>query len=258
MIDTHCHLTYAGLSERVERVIDDARAAGVDRMISVGTTPADSRLAIALAARFDNVHATAGIHPLHAADAPDASALLELLDDPHVVAMGEMGLDYHYPEPPQDLQHRVFREQLDLLHRFPHLPAVIHNRKATDDTIALIREAGHAGERFVFHCFTGGVEEVEDILHLGAMVSFTGIVTFDNAAEIAAASDVVPMDRLMIETDAPYLSPVPHRGVRPNEPKYVAHVAEFLAERRGVALADFVAQVDANAERFFGLGAARG
>jgi len=253
MIDTHCHLTYDGLAERVDAVVADAAAAGVDRMISVGTTPADARRAIALATRFPNVYATAGIHPHHAAEAPDASALRELLDDPRIVALGEMGLDYHYPDPPQAIQHRVFREQLALMQQYPHLPGVIHNREATDDTVGLIREAGVPGERFVFHCFTGSAAEAEDILHLGAMLSFTGIVTFKNAADIAEAGDLVPMDRLMIETDSPYLAPEPHRKARPNEPKYVVHVAQFLARRRGMAVEEFVTQVDANAERFFSL-----
>lgn len=253
MIDTHCHLTYDGLADRVDAVIADAQAAGVDRMISVGTTPADARRAVALATRFANVYATAGIHPHYAAEAPDASALRDLLDDPRIVAIGEMGLDYHYPDPPQAIQHQVFREQLALMHQFPHLPGIIHNREATDDTIGLIREAGVPGQRFVFHCFTGSAAEAEDILHLGAMLSFTGIVTFKNAGDIAEARDRVPIDRLMIETDSPYLAPEPHRKARPNEPKYVVHVAEFLAQHRGMAVAEFVAQVDANAERFFAL-----
>jgi len=254
MIDTHCHLTYAGLHDRVDDVIADAQAAGVDRLISVGTTPADARDALTLAERFDNVYATAGIHPHHAQQASDAGALSELADHPKIVALGEMGLDYHYPDPPRDVQHGVFGQQLELMHAFAHLPGVIHNREATDDTLAMIRAAEVPGERFVFHCFTGDRCEVDAILDLGAMVSFTGIVTFRNAAQIAEASDRVPMDRLMIETDSPYLAPEPHRKARPNEPKYVVHVAEFLARRRRMTTEAFAERVDANAERFFRLG----
>jgi len=254
MIDTHCHLTYDGLHDRVDAVIADARAAGVDRLISVGTTAADVRHALALAERFDHVYATAGIHPHHAQDASDVGALPALADHPKIVALGEMGLDYHYPDPPRDIQHAVFGQQLDFMHQRPDLPGVIHNREATDDTLAMIRAAEVPGERFVFHCFTGDQREVDAILDTGAMVSFTGIVTFKNAGAIAAASDRVPLDRLMIETDAPYLAPEPHRKARPNEPKFVVHVAECLAARRDLALEAFVEQVDANAERFFRLG----
>ena len=196
-----------------------------------------------------------------------------------------MGLDKHYPDPPMKMQRAAFAAQLGLAAevgarvsgigyrqdkaraeasesgssetRSPipdtRLPIIIHNREATDDTLAMIRDSGIPGERFVFHCFTGTPDEVEKILAIGAMVSFTGIITFKNATSIAEASDRVPLDRLMIETDSPYLAPEPHRKVRPNEPKYVVHVAEFLAKRRGMTRADFTAAVDRNAVRFFGL-----
>ncbi len=258
MIDTHCHLTYDGLHERVDRVVADALAAGVDRMISVGTSPADARKAVALAQRFDGVYATVGLHPHYAADWPNVTTLAEALRDltgqPKVVALGEMGLDRHYPDPPMAMQRAVFTAQLELAKERPDLPIIIHNREATDDTLAMIADSGLPGERFVFHCFTGTPEEVKKILAIGAMVSFTGIVTFKNAKAIAEASDRVPLERLMIETDSPYLAPEPYRKVRPNEPKYVVHVAKFLARRRGMAVGDFVSAVDANAERYFSLG----
>ena len=260
MIDTHCHLTYDGLIDRVDEVVAAARAAGVDRMISVGTTPADAARAIKLTERFDNVFATTGVHPGHADEVdnigPLQSQLREQLNHPRVVALGEMGLDWHYPAPPappEAQQRAVFAAQLELMSERPDLPAIIHNREATDDTLAMIHESGVAGDRFVFHCFTGSVDEVERILALGAMVSFTGIVTFGGARSVAEASDRVPWDRLMIETDSPYLTPEPHRKVRPNEPRYVVEVARFLAARRGVTVEDLVERVDANAGRFFGL-----
>jgi TatD DNase family protein len=286
MIDTHCHLTYDGLHERVDGVIADAVAAGVDRMVTVGTSPADARKAVALTRRYDNVYATAGLHPHYAGDWPSPSLLIEalrdLLADPKVVALGEMGLDKHYPDPPMKMQRAAFAAQLQLAGelgsgvlglgsgknkscvpgiapskspdpRPQTLPIVIHNREATDDTLAMIAEAGIPGERFVFHCFTGTPDEVDKILAIGAMVSFTGIVTFKSAAAIAQASDRVPLDGLMIETDSPYLAPEPHRKVRPNEPKYVVHIAKFLAKRRGMTVDEFTAAVDSNAERFFGL-----
>lgn len=261
MIDTHCHLTYDGLHERVESVIDAAQRNSVDRMITVGTTPNDAAKAIALTERFENVYATAGLHPGYSDNVTDHAALKEglrkLLAHPRVVAIGEMGLDQHYPDPPMDKQRPAFAAQLELMQELDDagtpLPGVIHNREATDDTLAMIADHGVAGARLVFHCFTGSVAEVEQILSIGAMVSFTGITTFKGAANVAEASDRVPLDRLMIETDSPYLTPVPFRKVRTNEPKYVRHVAEFLAERRGMLLREFVQAVDANAERFFGL-----
>jgi len=259
MIDTHCHLTYDGLHERVDRVIADAKAAGVDRMISVGTTPADATHAMALSKRFGNVWFTAGVHPHYAQEVGDIAmlqdALNEKLADDRCLAIGEMGLDNHYSDPPIADQEAAFRAQLALMldAESPayNLPGVIHNREATDQTLAVIRDVGVPGARFVFHCFTGSAEELDKILGLGAMVSFTGIVTFGSAKALAEASDRVPLDRLMIETDSPYLSPEPHRRVRPNEPRYVADVARFLAERRGLSLSEFVARVDANAEGFF-------
>ncbi len=260
MIDTHCHLTYAGLAERVDAVVADARAAGVDRMISVGTTPEDAVAAHALTERFPGVvYATAGVHPHYAGKVGDLfavqAALAGLAARPGVVALGEMGLDYYYDEPAKDVQRRVFEAQLELMARpeFAHLPGVIHNREATDDTLAAIAASGVAGQRFVFHCFTGQPDEVERILAIGAMVGFTGIVTFNSAKNVADASDRVPLDRLLIETDSPYLTPAPHRKVRPNEPKYVTHVAAFLAERRGMAVDELTAATDRNAEGFFGL-----
>jgi len=259
MIDTHCHLTYDGLHERVDQVLADAADAGVDRMISVGTTPADAERARALSQRKTNVYFTAGLHPHYAEQFTDKAALLdalrEKLADDKCVAIGEMGLDRHYPDPPIDIQRRAFEWQLELASDVANFrgPVVIHNREATDDTLAVLRNAGVAPERFVFHCFTGTADELDAILGFGARVSFTGIVTFNSAKALAQASDRVPIDRLMIETDSPYLTPEPYRKVRPNEPRYVADVARFLADRRGMTLDEFTAVVDANAERFFGL-----
>ena len=265
MFDTHCHLTSKAIEPRVSQVLTAARQAGVDNMITVGITPDDSIRAAALVAEQSaepivpgvNLYATAGIHPHEAAryknDAAALEAIRQTLRKPGIVAIGEMGLDCHYPEPSVDDQKVLFEAQLALSgeSEFAHLPIVIHNREATGETLAMIRTSGLPGERFVFHCYTGDENEIEPILAIGAVVSFTGIVTFRNASSIAAASDRVPDDRLLIETDSPYLTPEPHRKVRPNEPKYVVHVAEFLAERRGMNVESFVKQVDANARQFF-------
>jgi TatD DNase family protein len=255
MIDTHCHLTYDGLHERVADVLAAARAVGVETFISVGTTPADTRKALALTRQHAGVYATVGVHPHYAHQVDDEPALREamhqLAGDRRVVALGEMGLDWHYPDPPRADQRRVFAAQLAVARELPDLPIVIHNREATDDVLAMIREADLPGERFVFHCFTGTPEEVRRILDLGARVGFTGIVTFNSAQEVAQASDDVPLDRLLIETDSPYLTPAPYRKVRPNEPKYVVEVARFLAHRRGLSLETFNAAVEGNARSLF-------
>ncbi len=267
MIDTHCHLTYDGLHERVDEVLAAAKADGVDRMITVGTTPADAIKAVALAEKCPQVYATVGLHPHYSLQwnlDEVAAAIRTLSAHPRVVAIGEMGLDRHYPDPPIDVQKKAFEMQLALVRELdaeaqalprPRLlkPIIIHNREATDEAIAMIRASGIPGERFVFHCFTGTSDELDKILNLGAMVSFTGITTFRSAAAIAECAARMPGDRIMIETDSPYLTPEPHRKLRPNEPRYVALVARFLAAKRGVTVEEFVRQVDANAERFFGV-----
>ncbi|MEX0886468.1 MAG: TatD family hydrolase [Phycisphaeraceae bacterium] len=258
MIDTHCHLTFPQLHRQLDDVLARAAARGVDEMICVGTNGGDAVAAAALAERYAHIHATAGLHPLYVTPETDLDAAGELLRwaaaRREVVAFGEMGLDYHYDEPARELQHAAFARQLEVIAAMDSArPIIIHNRKATDDVLAMIAEAGLAGERFVFHCFTGDRAEVERVLAAGAMVSFTGIVTFPNARDVAEASDAVPIERLMVETDSPFLTPEPNRKVRPNEPAYVVDVARFLADRRGMAFEAFVEAVDANARRFFSL-----
>ncbi|MEX2212652.1 MAG: TatD family hydrolase [Phycisphaeraceae bacterium] len=264
MFDTHCHLTYDGLYNRIDDVLRGAAEAGVHRMISVGTSPDDAKKAAALAEKYEQVYATVGLHPHYCEKWPDeavvADSIRTLAAHPRVVAIGEMGLDRHYPEPPIELQKRYFEMQLGVVKKLDRnakpqaaKPIIIHNREATDETLAIIRASGIAGDRFVFHCFTGTGEELDKILDLGAMVSFTGIATFGSATEIAACAARMPVDRIMIETDSPYLTPEPYRKVRPNEPKYVAMVATFLAAKRKVAEEAFIAQVDANARRVFGI-----
>jgi TatD DNase family protein len=161
-----------------------------------------------------------------------------------------MGLDTHYPDPPLALQQSALEAQLVSAAQ-SDLPIIIHNRKATEQTLSILRGSGIDPARFVFHCFTGSRQELDQILDFGAMVSLTGIVTFSSARDLAEASDAIPSDRLMLETDAPYLTPAPHRKVHPNEPKFVPLVAQFLADRRGMSVEELTAACDANAERFF-------
>ncbi len=259
MIDTHCHLTFPQLHERLAEVIAAARDAGVDRLITVGTTVADAEVARVVAEQYDNVYFTAGIHPHHPAQAQagDVNRLPAITSMQRCVAYGEMGLDWHYDDPPRELQRELFRAQLSAVQADADdgKPIIIHCRKAVDDVLDVIREFNipGAGERFVFHCFTEEAGDCRKVLDFGAMISFTGIVTYKNAPEVRASARLVPADRIMCETDAPYLSPEPHRKVRPNEPKFVVDTARFLADLRGEGFEAFVEQSDANAERFFRL-----
>jgi TatD DNase family protein len=258
MIDTHCHLTFPQLIDRVDDVVADAEAAGVGRMITIGTTPADGDAARDIAERFDNVWFAAGVHPHYAleVDESDLADLPGLLAHPRCVAFGEMGVDYHYDDPPRDVQHRLFALQLEMVaslgDNFRGV-IVIHCRKAVDDTLSLMRESGIPGDRFVFHCHTEPPAECRKVLDFGCAISFTGIVTYKNAPEVRESALLVPDDRIMVETDAPYLSPEPHRKVRPNQPKFVTATAAALAELRGMTAESFEQLTDANARRIYGL-----
>jgi TatD DNase family protein len=238
--DAHCHIT--------ADVLDDARAAGVERMISVGTDVASSQAAIALAAGHEGVWATAGVHP-H--DAKDGIAGVEaLLGAPEVVAVGECGLDYHYEHSPRDVQRDVFAAHIALAHTH-ELALVIHSREAWDDTFAVLASEG-VPERTVFHCFTGGPEEAERCLALGAALSFSGIVTFKTADDVRAAAALCPLDRMTVETDSPYLAPVPHRGQQ-NQPAWVPLVGAAVAGVKGVPVEEVARATTATAERLFRL-----
>ena len=256
MFDTHCHLTFPQLYDRLDEVIEGARGEGVDRLITVGTTPDDLETARAIAASRDHVWFTAGVHPHYAEACGDErlAPLAEAAADGRCAAFGEMGLDYHYDEPTPDCQRALFEAQLELVRRSPlDKPVIIHCRKAVDEVLSMLAGSGVGAGRCVFHCFTEPAEACRKVLDAGAMISFTGIVTYKNAPEVRASAKLVPADRIMVETDAPYLTPEPHRKVRPNEPRYVAATARFLAELRGVDAETFIARCDANAERFFAL-----
>jgi TatD DNase family protein len=244
--DDHCHLPDD--LEAARPVVAGAVAAGVTRMITVGTTVAHSIAAIEVARGFDGVWATAGVHP-H--DATDSIAGLEpLLAAQEVVGVGECGLDYHYDHSPRDVQREVFAQQIALAHAHD-LALVIHTREAWDDTFDVLAQHG-VPARTVFHCFTGGVDEATRALALGAYLSFSGIVTFPNAHDVRAAAAMCPLDRLLVETDAPYLTPVPHRG-RPNSPALVTLVGEAVATAKSVATEEIALVTWANANALFGL-----
>jgi TatD DNase family protein len=274
MIDTHCHLTFEPLHVRLEQVLADACAAGVRGVITVSTSAANAVESRAIVDRFASAPAaggarhpavwfTAGVHPLYADQPLDWPTMKGAASHPRCVAWGELGLDHHYADPPRALQLRVLEEQLAFIESCHgdglRKPIIVHCREAFRELLEVFRSAGARSRsafdpsRFVFHCFTGGPDDARAVLDFGAWISFTGIVTFANAPEVAAAARLVPLDRMMVETDAPFLTPEPHRKVRPNEPKFVVHVARFLAQLRGKNPIELERQLDANAERFFGI-----
>ena len=244
--DNHCHLP-ADLDE-ARAVVDEARGVGVERLVDVGTDVASSRAASERSAALEGVWSTAGVHPHDAAGGLDG--LVELLGRPGVVAVGECGLDYHYDHSPRPAQREAFATQVALAHEHG-LPLVIHTREAWDDTFAILDDTG-VPERTVMHCFTGGPGEAEASLARGAHLSFSGIVTFKTADDLRAAVSLCPLDRLLVETDSPYLAPVPHRG-RPNRPALLVHVGEALAAAKGVTVEAVAEASWDNAERFYRL-----
>ena len=252
MIDSHAHVDGREFDGDRDAVLARARAAGVTRVVTVGTgrSIADIARAAALAEREPDVWATAGVHPHDAALVTDAwwPELEELCRRPRVVAVGETGLDYHYDHSPRDVQKDVFRAQLRLA-RDVGKPVVCHVRDAHPDTVDLLRSAGVPG---VIHCFTAGPDEARAYAALGLYVSFSGIITFKTAGAIRAAVKEVPLDRILIETDCPYLAPVPMRGRR-NEPAFLVHTAETVAREAGVPAAELIAASSANASRLFAL-----
>jgi TatD DNase family protein len=252
--DDHCHLGHdnGGRADPgdVDETVAEARAAGVERLITVGTDAASSAAAIAAAARHPGiVWATVGLHPHDAKEGLDG--LAGLLGEPGVVAVGECGLDYHYDHSPRDVQRSVFAAQIGLAHEHD-LPLVIHTRKAWDDTFAVLDAEG-VPERTVFHCFTGGPDEAQACIERGGHLSFSGILTFGSADDVRAAAAACPLDRALVETDSPYLAPVPHRG-RPNRPALVPLVGAALAAAMGAPVEAVAEATWANAERVYRLG----
>ncbi len=220
-------------------------------MISVGTDAVQSAAAIAVANDQVGVWASVGLHPHDATNG--VATIIPLLEAHHasVVAVGECGLDYHYDHSPRDVQRSVFAEQIGLAKQFD-LALIIHTRSAWDDTFDILAAEG-VPDRTVFHCFSGGADEAERALGLGALLSFSGIVTFKSAADVREAARLCPIDRLLVETDSPYLAPVPHRG-RPNAPAYVALVGAGVAAAREVSVDVVESATWANTEQFFRLG----
>lgn len=249
-IDDHCHLDLGadGDTSAAAEAVADARAAGVERLITVGTDAAGSADAIALARAHEGVWATVGLHPHDARNGLEG--LEALLAEPEVVAVGECGLDYHYDHSPRPQQREAFAAQIALAHAHD-LALVVHTREAWDDTFDILTTEG-VPERTVVHCFTGGPDEARRCLDLGTHLSFSGIVTFKGAPEVREAAALCPPDRTLVETDSPYLAPVPHRG-RPNRPALVPLVGAAVAEAQGRPVEDVARTTWAVAARVYRL-----
>ena len=258
LIDTHCHLTFRPLDADVGGVLERSRAAGVTWWLTVGTDIEDSRKAVEFADRFDNLYATVGVHPHDAKDVTSETLaqLRQLAQNVKVVAVGETGLDFHYNFSKQPDQLRAFAAQIKLAREL-NLPVIIHSRNAFDETMDVLERHGSGVPGVVFHCFSGSPEQATQVLDRGFYISFTGVVTFKNAAITREAAKVVPLDRLMIETDCPYMSPEPMRKQKVNEPALMIHTARFLAELKGMDLPGLAAAVTATSKAFFRLPAPR-
>jgi len=255
LIDTHTHLTFAELEGDVEAVIARSESAGVTGWITVATDRPQIEKVLALVPKYDNMYAALGIHPHYAKDvsARDLAFLKTAAKTDKVVAIGETGLDFYYTYSDAEKQKELFKAQLTIAAELA-LPVIVHTRNAFDDTIQILDQFAGALKNVVIHCFSGSAEQAELALAKGYYISFTGIVTFKkNVAQTIEAAKIVPLDRMMIETDCPYISPEPVRNKKPCEPAFVVHTAKKLAELKGTDFADFAAEVTATSRNFFGL-----
>jgi TatD DNase family protein len=251
-VDSHCHLNYKGLVEDQQGVLDRARAAGVSGMLNISTREREWDEVLAVAERETDVWASVGIHPHEADQHPDVDTakLVERAKNPRVIGIGETGLDYYYDKSDRDRQRTSFRSHITAS-RDTGLPLIVHTRDAEDDTATMLaEEMGKGAYKGVIHCFTASAEFAQKALDLGLYISISGIVTFKNAKDLQATAATIPAERLLIETDSPFLAPVPHRG-RPCEPGFVADTARFLADLRGEPVEQLAAQTRDNFFKLF-------
>jgi TatD DNase family protein len=252
LIDSHCHLDFPDFASDLDAVVERARAAGVEQMITIGTRVTKAAAVAEIAERYDDVFFTVGTHPHEAAGegAEDFAAMRAFARHPKCAGIGEAGLDYHYDYAPREVARRVFRGQIKLARELD-LPLVIHARDADDDIAAILTdEMGKGRFSALLHCFTSSRALAETALDLGASISFSGVVTFKKSQGLRAIASDVPLDRILVETDAPYLAPTPHRGRR-NEPAFVVATAGVVAEARGIKAEALAAATRANTLSFF-------
>ena len=254
LVDTHTHLNDGKFAGSEAEVIQRAREAGVTRLINMGDTMKSSAKAVELAAQYEGVYAGVGIHPeeIYELTSADDDQLVAWTQENRVVAIGEIGLDYYWEkdEAKRELQRRMFIHQLDLARQL-HLPVCIHDREAHGDTLAILKKEGR-GLRGVLHCFSGSWEMAQEIYKMGWYIGVDGPLTYKNAAKLPEIVEKFPLERILVETDAPYLAPVPMRG-KQNEPAFVTHVAAKVAEIRGISVEMVAKQTSINAEELYGI-----
>jgi len=252
LIDSHCHLDFPDFAPERDEVVARARAAGLKRMITISTRLDRFDEIRAIAETYEDVYCSVGTHPMHAHEGEETTLarLIDLSAHPKCVGIGETGLDYHYDDAPRDIAVQVFRTHITAA-RETGLPLIIHSREADTDMAAILTEEMKKGAfKALLHCFTSSLALAETAVDLGLSISFSGVLTFKKSDELRAIADRLPLDRLLVETDAPYLAPVPYRGKR-NEPAYVAETAKVLAEVKGVSVEELGSVTTANALRLF-------
>ncbi|HEY4140957.1 MAG TPA: TatD family hydrolase [Pseudolabrys sp.] len=252
LVDSHCHLDFPDFASELDAIVARARSAGIGRMVSISTRVRKHPHVLAITERFADVFCSVGTHPHYAHEELDidAAALVTIAQHPKVVAIGEAGLDYHYDNAPRDAQEQGFRTHIAAA-RETGLPLVIHAREADDDVTRILKEeTGKGAFPAVLHCFTGGRNLAFAAVELGHYVSFTGILTFKNSQNLRDIAAALPAERVLVETDAPYLAPLPYRGKR-NEPSYVVETAKTLAQTRGVSPDEIARQTTENFYRLF-------
>ncbi len=252
LVDSHCHLDFPDFAQELDAVVQRAREAGVRRMVTICTRLSKFDQVLAVAERFDDISCTVGVHPHEAAteQGEDTAKLVETAKHPKVVGIGETGLDYFYNRSPKDRQQASFRAHIAAA-RETGLPLIVHTRDADDDMAQILaEEMGKGPFPGVLHCFSSSRQLAEKAIEIGFYISLSGIVTFKKADDLRETAKAVPLDRLLVETDAPYLAPMPMRGKR-NEPAFVAHTAARVAELRGMPVADFIARTGENFFRLF-------
>lgn len=252
LVDSHCHLDFPDFQDDFEDVLARAKESGIETMVTICTHVSKFAQVLAIAQAHDHIYCTVGIHP-HNADKEDlvsVEKLVELASDPKVIGLGETGLDYFYDQAPRDLQRQQFRTHITVARQLD-LPVIIHTREAEEDTLEILREEMAIGPfRALIHCFTASQDFADAVLEMGLYISISGIVTFKNAQDLRDAVKTVPLDRLLVETDAPYLAPIPKRGKR-NEPAFTAHTAAAVAELKGISVEEAARQTTDNFFRLF-------
>lgn len=254
LIDTHAHLTFDGLIENIDDVIEKASAAGVSKIITIATEPEDFEKVELLGGKYQNIYTAFGIHPHHAQEAFDEhiEQIGKLCTGEKCAAIGETGLDYHYNFSKQDAQKWLFRQHLDIAAKFSK-PVIVHSRNAFDETLEILDEYKDVLKKIVFHCFSGDENQSAELVKRGYYISYTGVITFKNAEIGRRGVLAVPLERMMLETDCPYMAPEPMRRQKINEPALMVHTARFIAQLKGVEFEHFCSKIAETTKEFFGV-----